>query len=146
MHWTFIAVGKPSLSWARSGAEDYLRRLQKIVRAECLFLRAGSQAQVTRQMLEASEGSLRILLDESGVERRSVELAGWIEKQELHGCKRATLLIGGADGHAPGLKSQANECWSLSAMTLQHELALVIALEQVYRAYSIMRGDPYHRE
>jgi 23S rRNA (pseudouridine1915-N3)-methyltransferase len=61
------------------------------------------------------------------------------------GIKTISLLIGASDGHTKDLRSQADEVWSLSPLTLQHELALVVLLEQLYRAYTIKRGEPYHR-
>lgn len=146
MRWTFLVVGKPALPWARDGVADYLGRLQRAVKAECIYLKPGPLAQITKQMLEASAGSMRVLLDERGKQRRSLDLAKWIEAKELQSCKRVCLMIGGADGHAEELRRQADDLWSLSPMTLQHELALVVTLEQVYRAYTIMRGEPYHRE
>ncbi len=146
MRWTIIATGKPAIGWARQGIEDYLSRLQKTGSVECVFIRDGSPEDVTKRMLATSEGALRVLLDERGKPWRSKELAQWVDARQLEGCKRVALLIGGANGHSPALKAQIKESWSLSAMTLQHELALLVLVEQIYRAYSILRGEPYHRE
>lgn len=146
MKWSIIAIGKPALAWAKEGVADYLGRLRRTQRVECLFLREGTEDQVAKRVLEASEGSLRVLLDECGRLQRSTELAAWIGKKELGGCKHISILIGGANGHPPAVRLAAQESWSLSPFTLQHELALVVLLEQLYRAASIMRGDPYHRE
>jgi 23S rRNA (pseudouridine1915-N3)-methyltransferase len=145
MKWQIIVVGKPSLPWARQGVEDYAGRLRNKASVEIVHLREGPPAQVGQKALEASEGSWRIVLDERGKQMSSVALAQWIEKQELSGRKRVSLLIGGADGHPPEVRAAADELWSLSAMTLQHELALVVLMEQIYRACSINRGEPYHR-
>ena len=60
--------------------------------------------------------------------------------------KKLTFLIGGADGHPPELRERCDETWSLSKLTMQHELALVVLLEQLYRVFTIKRGEPYHRE
>lgn len=113
---------------------------------ECIHLRDGTPAQISKHMLEASAGCVRVLLDERGAQRRSLALADWIKHHELHGTKRICLMIGGANGHCEELRAAATESWALSSMTLQHELALVVLLEQLYRAYSIIRGEPYHRE
>jgi 23S rRNA (pseudouridine1915-N3)-methyltransferase len=75
-----------------------------------------------------------------------VELAAWINRKQLDGAKSVSLFIGGANGHPPQLRKAVTEAWALSRFTLQHELALVVLMEQIYRAYSILRGDPYHRE
>jgi 23S rRNA (pseudouridine1915-N3)-methyltransferase len=146
MHWKIITVGKPALVWARQGAEDYLKRLQRTGRVEWQVLKEGPAEQVAAKMLAASEGSCRVVLDERGVGWRSVDLAGWMDRQQQAGTKWAALLIGGAEGHAPSLREAADVCWSLSALTLQHELALIVAMEQLYRAGTILRGEPYHRE
>lgn len=146
MHWRIITVGKPALTWARLGLEDYLQRLRRVAKVEHLVIKEGPQEQVEAQLLQASADGLRVVLDERGKAYRSLELARWIEQKDLHGTKRASLLIGGADGHSESLRKQADECWTLSSLTLQHEIALVILAEQLYRAYSILRNEPYHRE
>ncbi len=146
MNWSIVTVGKPALPWARDALADYTSRLRKSQHIELIHLKDGPPDVITKRMLEASQDSLRILLDERGRQHRSTELAKWIQHQELHGCKRVSLLIGGANGHSEQLKAGIKESWSLSAMTLQHEIALIVLVEQIYRAYSILRGEPYHRE
>ena len=146
MRWRIIATGKPVLGWAKQGVDDYLSRLQKTGSVECVFVRDGTPEEVTKRMLTASDGCLRVLLDERGKQHRSKGLAQWIEARQMEGCKRVAILIGGANGHSAALKETVKESWALSAMTLQHELALLVLMEQLYRAHSILRGDPYHRE
>jgi 23S rRNA (pseudouridine1915-N3)-methyltransferase len=146
MHWKIITIGKPALPWAKVGVDDYLKRLSRSWKLEWVVLREGPASVTTKRMLEASEGCRRLVLDERGVAWRSVELAGWISQQEQQGVKRTALLIGGAEGHASEVRAAADVCWSLSALTLQHELALLVAMEQLYRAGTIQRGEPYHRE
>lgn len=146
MHWKIITVGKPALPWARTALEDYMRRLKRSVRVEHVIVKEGPREQVETQLLQASTNSLRVVLDERGKALRSVELARWIENHDLSGTKRVSLIIGGANGHSGAFRESANECWNLSSFTLQHEIALVVLVEQLYRAYSIVRGDPYHRE
>lgn len=146
MHWRIITVGKPALSWARLGFEDYMHRLKRGARVEHVVVKEGPRDQVEAQLLQASTDSLRIVLDERGKAWRSLELAKWIEQKDLQGTKRASLIIGGADGHSESFRKQADECWTLSSFTLQHEIALVVLAEQIYRAYAILRKEPYHRE
>ena len=146
MRWRLVFVGEPSLSWAKAGIQDYSKRLQRVARVELVPVKDGQASVVEERLLAASEGSLRVLMDERGKSLRSVDLAKWIQQKELDGTKKVSLIIGGADGHSDRMRSLADAVWSLSAMTLQHELALVVVLEQIYRAYSINRGDPYHRE
>ncbi|CAN5784542.1 23S rRNA (pseudouridine(1915)-N(3))-methyltransferase RlmH [soil metagenome] len=146
MKWNIITVGKPALAWAKTGTEDYAKRLRKMATVELTTVREGGSAQNGIRSLEASKDSYRIVLDERGRQLSSMEFSKWIEKQELNGRKRVSFLIGGADGHSPEVREAADELWALSTMTLQHEMALVVLLEQIYRGYSIMRGTPYHRE
>lgn len=146
MHWKIITVGKPALPWVRVALDDYLRRLKRSIRVEHVIVKEGPLEQVESLLLQASMDSLRIVLDERGKARRSTELARWIQEHDLCGTKRASLIIGGANGHSAAFRNAANECWTLSSFTLQHEIALVVLVEQLYRAYSIVRGEPYHRE
>lgn len=124
----------------------YWQRLQRYTRLEHVIIKEASQDRMDQQIEDASTDSLRVFLDERGKQLRSVEMAGWIKQAEIASRKRVSLLIGGADGHSPSLRAKADECWSLSKLTLQHDIALVVLVEQIYRAYSILRGEPYHRE
>lgn len=146
MHWKIITVGKPALPWTRAALDDYLRRLKRAVRVEHVIVKEGPRDQVESHLLQASADSLRIVLDERGKAYRSIELAQWIQDHDLRGTKRASLIIGGAEGHSQAFRKTADECWTLSSLTLQHEIALVVLVEQLYRAYSILRKEPYHRE
>lgn len=145
MKWQIISIGKPALPWAKLAVEDYTQRVRRVAQVDMIVLRQGSTAQNAERALEASAGTWRVVLDERGRQMGSVDFAKWIGKQEMAGRKVVSLLIGGADGHGDDVRRSADELWSLSTMTLQHELALVVLLEQLYRAFSIQRGDPYHR-
>ena len=120
--------------------------MKRVVRIEHIIVKEGSRDQVEIQLLNASKNSLRIILDERGKARRSTELASWIEGHNNCGTKCVSLIIGGAEGHSEKIRNEAHECWALSSFTLQHEIALVVLAEQVYRAHSILRKEPYHRE
>jgi 23S rRNA (pseudouridine1915-N3)-methyltransferase len=85
------------------------------------------------------------VLDERGEQSSSGELAELLSEHQLRSTRRISLIVGGAEGHSEQIRLKANWLWALSRLTLQHELALMIALEQVYRAYSILHGAPYHR-
>jgi 23S rRNA (pseudouridine1915-N3)-methyltransferase len=111
------------------------------------FLKGGKQTLESEALLERSEGGLRIVLDERGEQIGSRGLASRISRWEQSpGVKEVCFLIGGAEGHADCLRQRADWLWSLSALTLQHELALLVVLEQIYRAHSIKAGGPYHRD
>ena len=146
MTWRFITVGKPVFSWAREASDMYLERLRNHTKFEQVMIKDGPRKQVETQLLAASEKSWRIVLDERGKTLRSMEMARWIESRQMMGVKCASLIIGGAEGHSDVLREAADEIWSLSSLTLQHEVARVVLLEQVYRAHTILRGEPYHRE
>jgi 23S rRNA (pseudouridine1915-N3)-methyltransferase len=145
MHWKIVATGKPSLPWARDGIADYAQRFSRYARLEIEYLREAPRPQLEERMLHASEGCLRIAMDERGRSFTTDTLCQKVDRWELDGTKRIALLIGGADGHSPALRSQCLDIWALSPLTLQHELALVVLLEQIYRVYTIKRGEPYHR-
>jgi 23S rRNA (pseudouridine1915-N3)-methyltransferase len=146
MLFKIIVIGKPSLSWAKAGADDYLGRLQRYGRVELECLREGTQAQNGERLLKASEGAHRIVMDERGRLQDTAAARAAVDRWEMNpGIKKVAFLIGGADGHAPALREAAGELWALSPLTLQHELALVVLLEQLYRVQTIRRGEPYHR-
>ncbi len=145
MHWKILAVGKPALPWARQGIDDYLGRCARYAKVEVAYLKDGPRPQVEERFLKNSEGSCRIVLDERGERLTTGAWHAAVDRWELLGTKRISLLIGGADGHSEALRDRADAVWSLSALTLQHELALVVLLEQLYRVYTIKRGEPYHR-
>lgn len=84
-------------------------------------------------------------MDERGACPTTTELLTLYNKWEMRGVKKVCFLIGASDGHTQELRDQADYVLSLSSLTLQHELALVVLLEQVYRLATIKRGEPYHR-
>ena len=146
MRWHIIAIGKPKLDFARLGIEEYASRLKAFAPVEMHFLKAGSPGAESTALLDRSKGMLRVVLDERGAHIPSRELAHKITTWEMQGPRDFALLIGGADGHSEELRQAAGWTWSLSHLTFQHELALVMALEQLYRAYTIKAGLPYHRD
>ncbi|MDB6134108.1 MAG: ribosomal large subunit methyltransferase [Verrucomicrobiales bacterium] len=145
MNWKILAVGRPALPWARQGIDDYLGRCIRYAKVEVEYLRDGPRLQVEERFLKGSGGGVRIVLDERGKRLTTAEWRAKTDQWEMAATKRATFLIGGADGHSAELREAADEVWSLSALTLQHELALVVLLEQIYRVFTIKRGEPYHR-
>ena len=146
MNWKIVTVGKPALPWAREATADYLARLGRTGKVELVTLKDGPIETVERAMLAAGEGAYCIALDERGKQMRSIALAGWVRGHELASTKRVCIFIGGANGHSASLRAAVQEMWALSLFTLQHELALIVLLEQIYRAGTILRGEPYHRE
>jgi len=146
MNWTVFAIGKPKLAFARAGVEEYAERLRGFANVTLTCLKGGTRENESALLLQRSEGMLRIVMDERGEQLPSRTLAATITGWEHRGVKNGAILIGGADGHAEAVRKAADWTWSLSKLTLQHELALVVLYEQLYRAYTIKAGLPYHRE
>jgi 23S rRNA (pseudouridine1915-N3)-methyltransferase len=92
-----------------------------------------------------SPGGRTVLLDQRGTLYTTAGLARHVAQLERRGKRSLTLLLGAADGVGGAARRQVDETWSLSPLTLTHELALVVLLEQLYRLASIARGHPYHR-
>ena len=140
-----IAAGKPALGYAKTGVAEYLKRLTRYGSYELKHIKDGSSEDVSQRLREASEGTLRIVMDERGENLNTAQLTAKIDDWEMRGMKRASYLIGASDGHTKQLRKQADLVWALSPLTFQHELALVVLLEQLYRVATIQRGEPYHR-
>lgn len=140
-----LAIGRPRLAYARSGIAEYAQRIARHTRFEIEYLRASSAEKESRTLIARSEGSLRIALDERGELCSSAEFAGKIAGWQRSSQGRVDFLLGGADGHTDELRASSQALWALSPLTFQHELALVVLLEQIYRAFSILAGTPYHR-
>ena len=146
MRWQVFAIGKPRLDFARLGIEEYAARMRPFAPVQMNFLKTTTQAGESLALVERSKGMLRIVLDERGEEVSSRGLAKKISDLEMHGKRDIAILVGGADGHNDQVRESAGWLWSLSKLTLQHEIALVLAMEQLYRAYTIKSGLPYHRD
>lgn len=155
MHLTLIAVGRRASGWLREAAADYVRRfppeLKVTVRELAPARRSASEPKqaVLRTEVKAIGDAIPrnahvIALDERGRQHDTAglarELARWIDGQS-----HVAFLIGGADGLDPSIVKRADEKWSLSKLTLPHGLARVILLEQLYRAWTVLKGHPYHR-
>ena len=146
MRWCIVAVGKSRLAYARTGTSEYLARLRCFCTIETAYVKPSNPPREGTQLLSRSEGCFRLILDERGQHLTSRAFAEVIRKIEANPRKTCALLIGGADGLSARVVESADLLWSLSPLTLQHELALVVALEQIYRAHTILTGIPYHRD
>jgi 23S rRNA (pseudouridine1915-N3)-methyltransferase len=110
---------------------------------------------LSEELQKAAEGELIlkqlqpsdtiILLDEHGREPRSIELASWLEKKQQT-ARRLVFVIGGPYGFSPAVYERANEQLSLSKLTFSHQMVRAIFVEQLYRACTIIKGEPYHHE
>jgi 23S rRNA (pseudouridine1915-N3)-methyltransferase len=152
VRYRLVAIGKLRRGFYQAGCEHYRKRLRAYAEIEVIELKeaSGQGAEVVRQregaaLLEQVRGKL-VALDERGKRLGSLELAEKLSAFELRGISQLTLLIGGAEGLSDEVKRAARERWSLSSLTLPHELARLVLLEQLYRAETIRAGHPYHRE
>jgi 23S rRNA (pseudouridine1915-N3)-methyltransferase len=152
MHVRLIAVGKLREPYTIAAAEDFRRRLRPYHRLEEVEVRAGDGAGPERAMAAEGEAILRLiapsehvwLLERTGTEFSSAELAARIERLALDGISQLTLVIAGTYGASPALLARAQVRWSLSQLTLLHEWARALVLEQLYRAAKINANEPYH--
>ena len=144
MTWKVLAAGKPALDFARLGIEEYARRLGGCSKFEIHFVKTGPR--LAERMGELAKGCFRILLDERGKQFSSRAFASEIQTLQNRSISRCALMVGASDGWDDTARSEADILWSLGPQTLQHELALLVALEQLYRAESILAGSPYHRD
>ncbi len=109
-------------------------------------VKASTAPREAEQLLARSRDCFRLVLDEKGKLFHSRAFADEVRKIELNPRKTCAIVIGGADGLTDDVRRSADLLWSLSPLTLQHEMALVFALEQIYRAHTILTGIPYHRD
>lgn len=146
MTWKIYAAGKPALAYAKIGIAEYLKRLSRGPSVELIHVKDGDSSSVSADLLTRSRNTFRIALDERGSTWTSNQLVDKINQWEMNpSLKTISLLIGASNGHTEKLRQECDAIWALSPLTLQHELALVVLLEQIYRAYSIKKGSPYHR-
>ena len=142
-----IVAGKPALAYAKSGVDEYLKRLARFGGYEMVIIKAGSQDEVSARLLEKSQGCFRIALDERGESLSTRKFAARLDSLAMRGdVKSVAFLIGAADGHNAELRGACDILLTLSSFTLQHELALLVLLEQLYRVASLKSGSPYHRD
>ena len=151
-----IAVGQKMPNWVDTAYHEYAKRLprQQSVTLSCIATSARHSGQsVTRNQQQEAEkitkkikpGSYLIALDEKGKQWTTSEWADQYRKWKQH-TPDINFVIGGPDGIEPALLKQANQTIALGRMTLPHGLARVVLIEQIYRAWSVVEGHPYHRE
>ena len=145
MKWLLLTVGKPALAYAKAGRDEYLTRLAKFAPIEQATIKASDRARESAELLARSDGRFRIVLHEHGQQLTSRQLAAKVDQWQ-QAARPIAVILGGADGHDEPLLEAADFLWSLGPLTLQHELALVVALEQLYRAHTILARHPYHRD
>lgn len=155
MKLTIIAVGERIPDWAEAATAEYLKRMPREARVDLREVAAarrsprGDAAAVKgegeRILAALPAGALLVALDEHGEALDTRGFARFLERA-LGGQAPLAFAIGGADGLHPDVKRRAQRLLSLSPMTLPHALARVLLAEQIYRAVSLLKGHPYHRD
>jgi 23S rRNA (pseudouridine1915-N3)-methyltransferase len=132
--------------WVTTAYEEYTRRLRSAMRIDLEVVPVGkSQAEEEAGLLKRIGDDYLVALDERGKTLTTLQLAKWLGERQQDG-RNLTFVIGGPDGHGPGLLARAALRWSLSALTFPHAMVRVILAEQLYRAHSVLQNHPYHRE
>ena len=157
MHLTQLTVGRTDIPWVREGLDMYVSRIGHYVPFELREIpELKGVAALTRGQIKEREGEMIlkqlrpadevILLDEHGREYRSLEFADWLGRRMAGSGRDLVFVIGGAYGFSDAVYARAAAKVSLSKMTYSHQLVRTIFAEQLYRAFTILRGEPYHHE
>ena len=151
-----LLVGKTQTKNFQAGISDYSERITHYMPFEIKVIpELKNTRNLNEEQQKVREGELIlkelqpadtvVLMDEHGKELRSIELAQWLQgKQNIS--RRLVFVIGGPYGFSPDVYSRANEQLSLSKMTFSHQMVRLIMVEQLYRACTIIKGEPYHHE
>ena len=157
MNIDLIVVGKTDAAPVAALVEMYLKRLNFYTKTTLITLpdlkntrnlAASSQKRQEGEMLlrQFGEGDCVVLLDEKGEQMRSVDFAVWLQKRMNSGLRRLCFVIGGPYGFSEAVYARADGKLSLSSMTFSHQIIRAIFAEQLYRAFTIIRNEPYHHE
>ena len=154
---TLLTVGKTDKDWVRQGMDIYVSRLKHYIPFAVVEIpELKNVSALTKDQIKVREGELilknikptddLILLDERGKEFSSVEFAKVIQDKISYVGKDMVYVIGGAYGFSDAVYQRANSKISLSRMTFSHQMVRAIFVEQIYRAFTIMKGEPYQHE
>ena len=157
MRITLLAVGKTDIPWVGDALDMYASRLRHYVPFGVTQIpELKNVSALSRDQIKAKEGELIlknlkkedfvVLLDERGREYRSVEFASMLEERMTRMGRDIVFVVGGAYGFCKGVYDRADDSVSLSRMTFSHQMVRAVFAEQLYRAFTIMRGEPYHHE
>ena len=135
-----ISVGRPKETWIEEGVREFARRLVSVAQMETVWV--ADEAALVRALAKEKQV---ILLDPAGRMIDSVKFAELVVAKLIDGGSHLTFVIGGADGLPRDLDSPIRPRISLSPLTFTHQLARLVLAEQLYRAFEIQRGSPYHR-
>ncbi len=157
MHISLITIGKTDIAWVKQGLEMYVSRLKHYVPFDLIEIaELKNVSSLSKEQIKQKEGELLlknirpsdmlVLLDERGKKYRSIEFAKMIEDRMSRSSRDIVFVIGGAYGFSPEVYSRADDKLSISDMTFSHQIVRTIFAEQLYRAFTIIKGEPYHHE
>lgn len=152
-----LCIGKTDEEFVKLGIENYTKRLKHYINFELIVIPDIRNAKnISQEQQKVKEGELLlkqlsrndvvILLDERGKEFRSIDFSRFLEQKMIASVHRLVFIIGGPYGFSSEVYQRANQQLSLSKMTFSHQMIRLFFIEQVYRAFTIMRGEPYHHE
>lgn len=140
-----VAVGKRMPRWAADAYLEFATRMPPELRVELVEIPTGKRDEGARILAQIPVDAHAVALDERGSAWTTRELAVQLTEWRDSG-RPLALVIGGPDGHSAEVRARATQTWSLSKLTFPHMLARVIVTEQLYRAWTILSGHPYHRD
>ncbi len=157
MKLTLILIGKTDDDYIKSGYDEYINRLKRYISFKTVIIPALKNAKnLSVEQQKNDEGVLIekqiqssdfiVLLDEFGAEQRSVEFADFLQKRMNSGIKNLVFIVGGPYGFSEEIKKIANYKLSLSKLTFSHQMVRLFFMEQLYRAMTILKNEPYHHE
>jgi len=151
-----LAVGDKSPSWVDAGVKEYIARMPHectvnittvatTKRAKNISIQQAQQQEQELLLKASPKSSYKIALDENGKAWSTMQLADKL-KAWMQNSPNVTLYIGGPDGFTKDFLQQVDYVWSLSLLTMPHMLVRLLLVEQLYRAWTVTQGHPYHRE
>lgn len=151
----FILVGKTTTGYLEQGIQDYTKRIGHYTRlAVDVIPELKAAKSMSEQQIKQKEGELIlqriddsdhvVLLDSTAFQPTSDAMAAWIQGTINRGTRKMVFVVGGAYGFSEQVYGRGNEKLSLSAMTFSHQMVRLIFLEQLYRSFTILNGEPYH--
>ncbi|MDB5003050.1 MAG: rRNA ((1915)-N(3))-methyltransferase RlmH [Mucilaginibacter sp.] len=154
---TFLTVGKTEDAYLKDGIDKYVKRLKHYIKLELVDLpELKNTKALTEQQQKTKEAELIlkkitpldhvILLDEKGMELTSKQFANYLNKKSITSISSLVFVVGGPYGFDQSVYDRANDKLSLSRMTFSHQMIRLFFTEQLYRAFTIIKGEPYHHE
>ncbi len=153
----FVLIGKSSFRFVETGIEMYKERLKRLADFELIIIPdLKNTKKMSQEQIKVKEGALIIktltnsdfvvLLDEKGRSLNSLKFANFLENKLLASTKQLVFIVGGAYGFSKEIYKRGNFLLSLSEMTFSHQIIRLFFMEQIYRAFTIIKGLPYHNE